>query len=347
MNFTESDAAMAPGIDAVNEHATVDNLVMPADAQMAPEPIAKTDVPNWTNLKNFQVFSVSGGHTLYANGYQQLKLIVLVQAENSGGVVVDISAAELEGVQLFDAQSGKALVVDNIREGEPLAWKCLLQPRPSFEAFPYPGEPQGPVTRGKGIALKEFYVSSNSPASIKLIAAITRSDGQAFYSEEGKEFGDVSLKTIPPAIYRKELYRLRHVSSHTPATEHVAKVDRYVLDLLLDQHQIKFVECNVVGLLHARSEHPDYLGYYAVAYFNGHKAHHSQGVPWDTVDGVAMSNEEPGKVTLLMHYAKKGGRSQIRSDHWEMRLFLQDMYGNKHDVDVRVTPTFPPMIQII
>ena len=345
MSFIENDAPMAPAVDAVNQTSDIDNLFVPAPADWGLEPDASSSLARWSNFKAFQIFTATGGNTLYANGYQQLKVIVLVQAANDGGVVVDISPEEWEAVQLFDAYTGKALPVDIIRDGEPAAWKCSLEPRGSFKPLPTAGELHGPVVRGKSIFLKEFYVSSNSPAPVKLIAAITRSDGQAFYSDEGSEYGHVSLKTVEPPVYRKEHYRLRRLSSRSPSTENVAQIDRYVLDLWVDQKFIKLVRCSVDGLLSLRSTHPDYLGYYAVAYFGGRKVH--QGVAWETVDSVVIANEEPGKVTFLIHYAKRGGRSQVRHDHQAVRLFIQDMYGNKHEIDVTMTGSDSPTLEVV
>ena len=347
MSFTESNAPMAPAVNANNDFNAVHTYFTPADARMAPESSDSSAVPTWSSFKNFQVFSASGGHTLYANGYQQLKLIVLVQAADDAGVVVDISAAELDNVQLFDAYSGHALPLDHIRDSEPAAWKCVLEPRGAFLPFPYSGELQGPVTRGKSVFLKEFYVSSNSPHPIKLIAAITRSDGQIFYSDERSEYGHVYLKTVPSPTYRKEHYRLRKSSSHSIVNEDVAKIDHYVLDLLVDQQLIKFVKCNVSGLLRLRSDHPDYLGYYAVTYFHGRKAHLGHTVLLEALDSFASANDEPGKVALIIHYAKKGGRSQIRSDRQSVRLYLQDIYGNEHEINVKMACDSSPTLEIV
>lgn len=347
MSFTEANAPMAPAVDAINEFNAVETYFTPADARMAPESGDGSAVPAWSDLKRFQVFSASGGHTLYANGYQQLKLIVLIQAADDAWEAVDICAAELDTLQLFDVYSRQVLPLDHIREKESAAWKCSLEPRSAFLPFPYSGDLQGPVTRGKGVVLKEFYVSSNSPHPIKLIAAITRSDGEVFYSDESSEYGHVSLKTVPSPTYRKEQYRLRKLSSHSIENGNVAKIDHYVMDLLADHQLIKFVKCNASGLLELRSDHPDYLGYYAVAYFNGRKADRSHPVLLETLDSFATANDEPGKVAFIIHYSKKGGRSQIRSDRQSVRLHLQDTYGNQHEINVNITGESPPTLELV
>ena len=348
VRLVENNAAIAPGID--DELKDINPFVeghMPADPGMAPLSVQEADFPEWIDLKRFQVFSTSGGNKIYANGYQQLKLMVVVQVVGDGQKVAGISQSELDSIQLLDAYSDKALPIDNIRDGEDPAWKCTLERRLPYEPYPHTGELHGPVVRGNAIFLKEFYVSSNSPDSIKLIAAITRSDGEVFYSEETSEFGGIFLTTVPPPIYRKEQFRVKHLSGNWEPTENVAKVDRYVLDLLEDQRHIKFIDCSITGVLHARSEHPDYLGYYAVGYFKGLKANHGAEVLWETADTLATYHEEQGKVTFLMHFARKGGTSQVRHDHLLVKLFVRDMYGNRHEIDVEMNTRNPSMIEVV
>ncbi|MCP1416062.1 hypothetical protein J3D47_000305 [Pseudomonas laurylsulfativorans] len=348
VKFVGNNAAIAPGVD--DELKDINPLVegyMPADPGMAPPSFQEADVPEWIDLKRFQVFSTSGGKMIYANGYQQLKLMVLVQAVDEGQKVVGISESELDSIQLLDAYSGKALPIDSIRDGEEPAWKCTLERRLQYEPFPHTGELPDLVVRGKAIFRKEFYVSSNSPDPVKLIAAITRSDGEVFYSEETLEFGEISLRTVPPPIYRKEQFRVKHLSANWKSTENVAKVDRYVLDLLVDQHHIKFVDCSITGVMQARSEHPDYLGYYAVGYFNGLKSNDGAEVLWETADQIATYHDEQGKVTFLMHFATKGGASTVRYDELSVKMFVRDMYGNRHEVDVEMNPQKPSMIEVV
>lgn len=348
VKFVGNNAAIAPGVD--DELKDINLLVdgyMPADPEMAPQSFQEADSPEWIDLKRLQVFSTSGGNIIYANGYQQLRLMVVVQAVDEGQKVVGISESELDSIQLLDAYSGKALPIDTIRDGEEPVWKCMLERRLPYAPFPHTGELHGPVVRGKGIFLKEFYVSSNSPDPVKLIAAITRSDGKVFYSEETSEFGEISLRTVPPPIYRKEQFRVKHLSANWKPTENVAKVDRYVLDLLVDQQHIKFVDCSIAGVLHARSEHPDYLGYYAVGYFNGLKSNDGAEALWETADKIATYHDEQGKVTFLMHFARKGGASTVRYDQLSVKMFVRDMYGNGHEVDVAMNTQSPSMIEVV
>jgi hypothetical protein len=115
----------------------------------------------------------------------------------------------------------------------------------------------------------------------------------------------------------------------------------------VDQHHIKFIECSITGVLHARSEHPDYLGYYAVGYFKGVKASHDAEVSWETADQVATYHDEQGKVTFLMHFARKGGTSGVRYDRSLVKIFVRDMYGNRHEVDVAMNTKNPSMIEVV
>jgi len=348
MIFTENDAAMAPGIDTeINGFESVDNLYRTATAGIAPLSDAQAEVSSWVGINRLQIFSAWGGNVIYANGSQQLKLIVVIQVAGARAKAADITQGELDSVRLLDANSGKALPIDIIRDGDAPGWKCMLERQAKFEPFPYAGEVRGPLTTGEHVFLKEFFVSSNTSEPIKLMADITRADGTVFPSNERSLYGSITLSTVSPPAYRKEHYRLKRLSTSRQATEHVAKVDRYILDLVSDQRHIKFVDCSLSAILQARSDNSDYLGYYALGYFNGHKANHWQGTSWETADNYALSNEEPGKVVLLMHFARKGGHSQVRYDRLMARIFVRDMYGNKHELDVAMNAANPSLIEII
>lgn len=338
MDFINNDAATIPDIGDVRSSGHALESYALADAGMA---------PNWIELKHFGVFSAWGGNVLYANGRQQLKLIVVVQAVGSDYKVVKLSREEVESIHLVDAYTGTALPIDTIHEGERASWKCSLARNERFQPFPYSGDLRGPDTRGKDTVLREFFVSSNSLEPIKLVAAITRSDGRMFYSQDAAEYGHISLNTVPPAIYRKEQFRLSRSSVYLPATQNVAKVDRYVLDLILEQRHLKFVECNMPFKLQARSNHPDYLGYYVVPYFNGGKVESEIWAAWETADHVAASDDESGKMIVLLHFAKKGGRGQVRSDSLQAKVYLRDMYGNQHVLSLMLNTTGPTIVEII
>lgn len=348
MIFSENDAVMAPGID--NEIIDINEITTRYDDEVsgvAPEAPSKTEPSSWTYIRHLQVFSAWGGNVLYANGFQQMKLVVVVQVVDDENKVTAITDAERDSIQLVDADSGEALVIDHFREGDEPGWKCSLERFPNIEPYPHRGNLEKPSIAVKDMIVKVFYVSSNSLEPITLIPAITHSDGTVFSGDEKADYGHITLRAVPPPTYRKEHFRLLRLSPYSQGTEHVAKVERYILDLISDQLHIKFVECSLSGVLQARSDHPDYLGYYAVGYFHGSKVNHWEEIEWETADQYADSKEEPGKAVFLMHFAKKGGRSQVRYDRPTVKFFARDMYGNTHTINLSLNVDNPSIIEII
>jgi hypothetical protein len=104
VKFVGNNAAIAPGVgDELKDISLLVEGYMPGDPGMAPLPSQETDFPEWVDIKRFQIYSTSGGNIIYANGYQQLKLVVVVQVVGDGQKAVGISENELDSIQLLDA----------------------------------------------------------------------------------------------------------------------------------------------------------------------------------------------------------------------------------------------------
>lgn len=61
---------------------------------------------------------------------------------------------------------------------------------------------------------------------------------------------------------------------------------------------------------------------------------------------VAQYYDVPGELTLLMSYAKTGGRSQLREEHDHWRLNVIDMYGNLQIIRIASSDDSPPRLMV-
>ena len=66
---------------------------------------------HWENLEVFTITSATGTHNLYANGRQQAKLRITLQAIDINGQPVPMTQSELRSLQLIDAQ-GRLIETD-------------------------------------------------------------------------------------------------------------------------------------------------------------------------------------------------------------------------------------------
>lgn len=362
MSVMGNDAEMAPGHDVeVNEIDEVDEFYdlyefekldegsMSEVAEPSPMVVDVADTPRWSGLEKLQVFSATGATVIYANGHQQIKLIVVVRAVNDAFEGVNLSEGEFKNIHLVDAYSRQALEFDYIRDGDPPVWKYSMDKIGDFAPLPYSGEFNGPRTHGPGLFVKAFYVNSNTPSTINLVAAITRSDGKVFYSDEEAPFGRVSLKAIAPAVYARDKFIFKHYANERYDSEVVERLDRYQLHLEAEQHHIKFVSCRLSNLLRARS-HPDkhFIDTYVISYLKGQEVFQEYDSYAEKADSVAIEHNEDGKITLLVHVSKKRISDPLMlNDCLSVEMFLQDMYGNKQVLELRIDPADPTRIVLM
>ena len=311
------------------------------------EDVAPTpDVVTWTNIADFQVYMPEGGTTLYANGKQQLKVRVSVRVKNKDHATVALDEHALSSLQLVDAGTGQPLEHDKVRPGDPIGWRYVLERNDAFKPLPYQGQIAGGLLGAK-VYSRDFYVSTNASTSISLLASITRADGTIFYSEAIKAHGRVTLNSIPPAVYSQNQFQLRFHGKAPYESKHISKVEVYQLTLIVEQHKVDIIKLSSVypSVYLRKSEHPDYLGYYASAYLGG-ESRLDDVVLFELPHAQGKYHNYPGAVTLLMSYAKKGGDSQIRFEYEMWTLELLDMYGNTHTVTVKASEQSPPVLKL-
>ena len=310
---------------------------------VAPTPAAVT----WTDITDFQVYAPEGGTTLYANGKQQLKVRVSIRVKYKGLATVELDEQTLSTLTLVDSGTGTPLINDRFNPGDPIGWRYALERNETFKPLPY----QGPIVagvEGTKVYSRDFYVSTTASTSILLSASVTRSDGTIFYSEAIKAHGRVTLNSTPPAVYLPTQFQLALHGKAQYESKNIFKVEVYQLRLIVEQHQVDILKVvSVYPLVFLRkSSHPDYLGYYTAAYLKGEEQPYGWLPKFEMPHVQAKYHDSPGAVTFLMSYAKKGGDSQIRTEHDAWTLELLDMYGNTHIVKIKATEDSPPLLKL-
>lgn len=322
--------------------ASFDERLHPAN-EVAPSPGDE----QWETVKDFQIIAADGGNTLYGNGRQQMKLRVLVRVTNALNMPVDLDEQSLATIALVDTHTHKPLAWSVVKSDDVEVWKFVYDPDPRFKSFPYHGPIKGGL-EGSKFSVREFYVSTNASSSISLSASITRRDGKVFYSGLKTEFGTITLNALAPAVYQGHHFHLKYVAQRPYHSPNIAKLDVYALRIVADNQRIGIARIYEVypSAFLRFSRHPDYLGYYTTAYLNASPDHYGRHMSFEMPHAVAQYYDVPGELTLLMSYAKTGGRSQLREEHDHWRLNVIDMYGNLQTIRIASSDDSPPRLMV-
>lgn len=300
----------------------------------------------WNDLKDFGVFSVTGGNQLYSNGYQQLMVKVFVQVQSWFGSSLPLTQAELDSIVLIDGHTGAELTKDRHR-GDVGVWKYIDREDPRFRQLPPNMPVRGSVPAGEFVYTQDFFVTSSSDRPIDLQLRMTRADGVTFRSNKQDEFGALTLVPIPPAIYRSEQYSLSRTSApYSSSRGDIEKVELFMLDLIVDQQRMGFVADFSLSV-HPRIGSADrrYSGYYLVGYGNGQPIRTGGAVSWERPDVLGRHRSESGRVALVLAYGKLG-KVWVRDPVMGTALELRDMYGNRHELRVELADN-PLAVRVI
>lgn len=295
-------------------------------------------VATWSDLKTFKIFSVSGGNQLYRNGYQQLKVKVVVEVEDWLWGSVALSQSELDSIVLVDALTGLALTKDRHRE-DIKDWRYTEREDSRFRQLPPNGPIQGSVPSGEFVYTKDFYVTTRSDTPIDLQLCITRADGKKFLSSKASEFGSLVLIPLAPAVYRSEQYSVRAIPAYySSQSPDIAKVEGFVLELIVDQQRMEFVaDFYMRTHLQIGSSDNRYSGYYVVGYGAGRAIRTSAYLSWERPDAVGRNLSEMGAVAFVLAFGKKGGPVWVRENRNSAALEMRDVFGNFHQLRVGIT----------
>lgn len=290
----------------------------------------------WHDVKDFGIFSVTGGNQLYSNGNQQLMVRVFIQVQSWLGSSLPLTQSEIDSIVLIDGRTGVELTKDRNR-GDVGVWKYTDRQDSRFRQLPPNLPARGSVPSGEFVYTKDFYVTSSADKPIDLQVRITRADGEAFRSRKQDDFGALALVSLPPAVYRSEQYSLNRTSApYSSSRGDIEKVELFMLDLVVDQQRMGFVADFSMGA-HPRIGSSDkrYSGYYLVGYGNGQHIRTGSPVRWERPDVLGSHRSENGRVALVLAYGKLGP-VWVRDPVTGTALELIDMYGNLHELRVEL-----------
>lgn len=296
------------------------------------------NVPAWSELEKFKIFSVSGGNRVYRNGRQQLKVRVVVAVADASHKRVPLTQSELDSIVLVDALSGLPLSKKDRDGPKGHVWYYTEYQNSQFRELPHYGAVPGSVPPGPFVYVVDFYVSTTSYTPVKVRPRITRADGQMFQWDTGAELESLQLYPLPVAVYRAEQYSLNRAAVPYYGSNHIEKAEVFVLELIIDQQRIEFVTGFGIGThLRIGSSDRRYTGYYLVGYGNG-KYMPTGGAPrWERPDALGRSRSEGGQVALVLAYGKHGGDVWVRDPASNTLMEFVDMYGNPHQLRVELT----------
>lgn len=293
----------------------------------------------WTDLKEFRIYSVSGGNRLFRNGYQQLKVRVVVEVRNRTSQPVALTRSELESVVLVDTSSGLPLPrKDRHGPGVQGEWEFTDYEDGRFRELP-PNQPiEGSVPPGQFVYFKDFYITTTSYMPIVVRPRITRADGRMFWYDDDRDLATLRLQSLSQPTYRQEQYSFNRVTPYFNPTRDIEKVEVFGLELIVEQQQIKFVtDFNMATHPRVGSADNRYTGYYVVGYGNGRTMQTSGAVSWERPDALGRSRSENGRVALVLAYGRRGGGVWVRDAVINTPMEARDMYGNLHQLRVELS----------
>jgi hypothetical protein len=295
--------------------------------------------PAWTGLSVFRIYSASGGNQLYRNGFQQLKIRVVVVAVDRSFSPVALTQSELESVVLVDASSGMPLhkKVRHGPEGSD-AWEYTDYSDDRFRELPPNNSFEGSVPSGPFVYVRDFYVNTTSNMPIVVRPRITRADGEMFWLNDSRALASIQLRSLPIAVYRSEQYSISRTAPYFNPTRDIEKVEVFGLELIIEQQRIEFVTTFSMDF-HPRLGSSDnrYTGYYLVGYGNGRYMRTTGPVSWERPDALGRSRSENGRVALVLAYGRHGGDVWVRGSIMNASMEARDMYGNLHQLRVELS----------
>lgn len=182
-----------------------------------------TNNSNWVDLKVFYVESATGNTSLFANGRQQIKLRILVQAIDINHVPVPLSASEQASLQLVKFYGDDVIpfvethgfgLIDSKRGEWDWTWqrneKLVFFPTGAAQSSIRPDEAPYTYNLSEHIYYFEAYARTTSNAPLRIGARITRDDGQQFLSRSLSN-GDLTLTPVRPPVYGLSDYVFKKV----------------------------------------------------------------------------------------------------------------------------------------
>lgn len=301
---------------------------------------------HWESLKTFKVETLTGTNKLFANGWQQVKLGITIEAVDINNIAAPLSAAEHASLKLYNYRDGKPLQFVTAQAAKSVVdrtqghtdWSRTQDRKLKY----YPGQESrmAGYSSSQNAAYTDVWVRTFSDTELRISAQITRDDGTTFSSSDMQE-GEARLTPVPVPAYRAADFNWRKVNIVNRNTGSPLVVDYYYLSLRPGGASVEIAEFT----MSPRSLYANPFSDYSFADLTGHTAPGSSGI------GYAINNPRQRPATLVsplgtgevaLVVVRHKGRAAThdiiklpKAQHAVMDI--RDVYGNAHRLNVRST----------
>jgi hypothetical protein len=305
----------------------------------------------WSNLK-MSIAVTSGSSRLYANGRQQVKLTVKLEAEDSLLNPAALSESELSSLRLIEYHGGKEIAFDNSTHPSAnpvtpnLMWDYSHHQNLAYRFYPAHsgagtramdnGDSKAALSSGT-VLYKDFYVRTVADTTLRIAAKITRDDGSVFISSASKE-GSVTLIPVEVPRYGPEDYNFNPItiSSNNVAYDYIP----LSLDSVhgaVEFRSVSFTDSSAVKHIVTRSG-AGTLVLTGFTFPGGTQIHYSN---FNSVGPrhIDPSYALPGRPVIVVVRAFNTPPAGLPSLRRSTALRAIDMYGNPHTVNILFSET--------
>lgn len=174
-------------------------------------------VVKWSNLRVFKVESTTGNPQLYANGRQQVELLVKIQVSDTNGDVVPLSDAEANSLNLisYDHDTNIPREFFSTQPIPANTWRWSYHHNYDYRFMPGTGgfSPRSLSERSDSLeTLRKVYLRTTSLTPLKLALEITRDDGRVFRSKNPDlENGAITATPLTARSYQARDYSFKRI----------------------------------------------------------------------------------------------------------------------------------------
>ena len=179
---------------------------------------------SWVRLEKFSITVASGSNRLYANGRQQVKLRVEIEAWDAARKPVRLSEREISSIRLIQYHGGEEIHFNSRRfflslNGDRL-WTSTTMHDEQYRYYPSQGRADlldvggtlsSNASSRQATTYQDFYVQSIADTTLRVAAKITRDDGEVF-TTLGRTAGSVTLVPVDIPKYGPEDYAFNPVT---------------------------------------------------------------------------------------------------------------------------------------
>jgi hypothetical protein len=309
------------------------------------------EVPRWTELKVFTVSIASQTDQLFANGRQQVHLRIAVEGLDINGESVKLSKGEIDSLKLVQYQGVHSIPFSRSERVTPLrsndAWDWSYERNYNYKYHPSVSRPtvndHGFGSSNRFVTYIDTYVRCIADSQLRIAACITRSDGEEFYSAD-RSNGSVTVFPVPVPRYRAQDYVFNAVD--------VQRNNRYQIDYIAfalhsggENVEFRDFSMSPASVLQEagsfrRAPYDRKAQVKSIAFTGYTKPGqpaitYAAGVPDSQPTYIDGSFIRPGRpvVVAIRTWTR---RSNLPGRTRSSKIFAVDMYGNSHDVNVRL-----------